>query len=724
MTVSARPNADTDPRSAKVTISCGAVMESFTVIQAAAPPKAIEVNNITLSREYLTLKVGESATLLATVSPEDATERTIVWKSSDQSIAIVTDGRVDALSPGTVAIMAQAGTQVAVCIVTVDCDVIPVTGISLNRAKYTLEEGGTLELKATVYPADATDKTVTWSSSDATVASVDDVGVVTALKEGVTSITARAGEKSVSCVLTVKKRVITVTAISLDKNRLDMMKGESVILVATVIPEDASDKTVIWSSSNSAVATVDNIGMVVAVGEGEATITAMAGGMSATCNVSVTKRPGSFFSVKPTNVSIPAEGGSFTVAVTCNEGEYQIIDKSEWIEEVSVAILDDSNKIHEYTVSVNTTGIDRSGIIVFCNAYNECESVYVTQPSTGYYISTDFSYDGTVKTLQEATVGAGINLVFMGDAFSDRQIADGTYLSVMKKMMEAFFSEEPYKSLRAMFNAYAVFVVSETEGYEHEGRRLSTWFSEGTQVGGNDFLCMDYARNIIPEDKMEDVLITVAMNSSNFGGTCYMYWPSSVGVDYGKGTSVAYFPVGTDDETLSALVHHEAGGHGFAKLADEYSYDYMGEMPQEQKDVININVPNGWWKNCDFTNDPVTVKWHHFLEDSRYQYDGLGCYEGAFTYWTGTWRSTDFSIMRYNTGGFNAPSREAIWYRAHKLAYGEGWEYDYEEFATYDAINRKTAVSAAAQRRHSLNRYLPPTHPPVVINHPWNATRP
>ena len=129
--------------------------------------------------------------------------------------------------------------------------------------------------------------------------------------------------------------------------------------------------------------------------------------------------------------------------------------------------------------------------------------------------------------------------------------------------------------------------------------------------------------------------------------------------------------------------------------------------------------PYGWWKNVDFTADPSIVKWHHFLEDGRYAYDGLGLFEGAMTYAKGVWRPTDTSIMRYNVGGFNAPSREAIWYRIHRLAYGSGWTYDYEEFVAYDAVNRKTSASAPV-RRNYVERELPPTHAPVLVGRRWN----
>lgn len=342
--------------------------------------------------------------------------------------------------------------------------------------------------------------------------------------------------------------------------------------------------------------------------------------------------------------------------------------------------------------------------------------VYTDLQNPDYYISTDYSRDGKVTRLQRATEGAGIDLVLMGDGFIDTQIADGTYAGYMQKMADAFFSEEPYTTLRPLFNVYAVDVVSATEGYAHPGQALGGWFGNGTLVGGNDTRCMDYARKAIGDDRMDNALIIVAMNSNKYAGTCYMYYPSTG--DYGVGTSIAYFPLDADEEGLAQLVHHEAGGHGFAKLDDEYAYD--GTIPQEEIDNKVRLAEYGWWKNIDFTDDPTKVKWSRFLSDDRYKFDGLGVFEGACTYSNGAWRPTENSIMRYNTGGFNAPSREAIWYRAHKLAYGESWKYDYEAFVAYDAINRKTSAGAAKSGSGRLQPMMPPTHAPVIVPRRWN----
>lgn len=345
---------------------------------------------------------------------------------------------------------------------------------------------------------------------------------------------------------------------------------------------------------------------------------------------------------------------------------------------------------------------------------------YNDLPAPDYYMSKDYSKDGEVTVLQKATEGNGIDIVLMGDGYSDRQVADGTYATVMKKMADAFFSEEPYKTYRKMFNVYAINVVSATEGYENAGQALGTFFGGVTMVGGSNTQCMEYALKAVPQEKMDNTLIIVAMNEAwRFGGTCYFFDPASGNNDYGCGFAIAYFTAGGNDETLASSLHHEAGGHGFAKLADEYT-NTESAIPNPEIDIHHQKEKWGWWKNVDFTGDPSKVKWAKFLTDDRYKYDGLGVFEGACTYTRGAWRPTVNSIMRDNTGGFNAPSREAIWYRLHKLAYGDSWTYNYEDFVKYDAVNRKTkptsSVSYSAQSRQSAVLY---THPPVAVGKTW-----
>ena len=156
---------------------------------------------------------------------------------------------------------------------------------------------------------------------------------------------------------------------------------------------------------------------------------------------------------------------------------------------------------------------------------------------------------------------------------------------------------------------------------------------------------------------------------------------------------------------------------GFAKLGDEYFYESMGTIPaSEVASAKQMRSDWGWFKNVDFSGNENLVYWSKFINDTRYYFEGIGAYEGAFTYYKGAWRPTINSIMNDNTGGFNAPSREAIYYRIHKLAYGSSWTYSYESFVTWDAKNRRTSFSVGQQSEPAKD--FVPMHPPVIVNKP------
>ena len=248
-------------------------------------PSFIAVTSVTLDKTTLGLVEGDQAVLTATVSPDNATEPAVTWTTSNASVATVEDGMVTAVKAGTAVITAKAGDKSAKCTVTVTAAFVPVTSVTLNKTTLEMTEGDEATLTATVKPDNATDKTVTWTSSDATVATVTD-GKVKALKAGSVTITATAGEKSATCAITVKAKVIPVTSITLDKTTLSLVAGDEATLIATVKPDNATDKTVTWTSSDPSVATVAD-GKVHAVKLGIAVITAKAGDKTATCTVTV-----------------------------------------------------------------------------------------------------------------------------------------------------------------------------------------------------------------------------------------------------------------------------------------------------------------------------------------------------------------------------------------------------------------------------------------------------
>lgn len=267
-----------------VTASC-----TITVL----PRKA---SSITLDRKTIELEIESTDTLKATVLPQDAGDKSVTWESNNPKIAQVDqEGRVTALSVGTAIITATTndGTDLtATCQVTV----IPkrVKSITINEGQVSIERTKTTQLTVTILPEDAGDKSVTWSSDNDDIATVDDKGLVTAVATGTTTITATTNDGSgltAECQVTVTP--LKATGIKLDKTEVSLERDATVQLAATVTPDNADDRTVIWSSNDNGIARVDDSGRVTAISVGTTTITAKTNdgsGLTASCTVTVTPK--------------------------------------------------------------------------------------------------------------------------------------------------------------------------------------------------------------------------------------------------------------------------------------------------------------------------------------------------------------------------------------------------------------------------------------------------
>ena len=261
------------------------------ICQVTVNAKVYNVESVSLDKTSITLKEGDSETLTATVYPANATNKKVSWKSSDESVATVSNGQVTALKAGTatITVTTEDGGKTATCQVTVNAKVYNVESVSLDKTSITLTEGDSQTLTATVSPSNATNKNISWSSSNTSVATVNN-GVVTAIKAGTATITVTAedGGKTATCQVTVNAKVYNVESVSLDKTNITLTEGDSETLTATVSPSNATNKNVIWKSSNTSVATVNN-GVVTAIKAGTATITVTTddGGKTATCQVTV-----------------------------------------------------------------------------------------------------------------------------------------------------------------------------------------------------------------------------------------------------------------------------------------------------------------------------------------------------------------------------------------------------------------------------------------------------
>ena len=254
----------------------------------------VGVSGITLNKTALNLTIGASESLVATISPSNATNKDVEWTSSNTNVATVdTTGKVTGVSAGsaTITVKTKDGSKVATCNVTVKNPVISVTGVTLNKTALNLVTGASESLVATISPSNATNKDVEWTSSNTNVATVDTTGKVTGVSAGSATITVKTkdGSKVATCNVTVKNPVISVTGVTLNKTALNLVTGASESLVATISPSNATNKDVEWTSSNTNVATVDTTGKVTGVSAGSATITVKTkdGAKVATCNVTV-----------------------------------------------------------------------------------------------------------------------------------------------------------------------------------------------------------------------------------------------------------------------------------------------------------------------------------------------------------------------------------------------------------------------------------------------------
>ncbi len=408
------------------------------------------------------------------------------------------------------------------------------------------------------------------------------------------------------------------------------------------------------------------------------------------------------FTVTPTLFDIDGYEQDITMTVTANIS-YSIDSQPEWISKKS-----DNSGVYTFTVSANTTSSSRSGEIIFKNVNNSFLTVTVKQ-GIQTYTSSDYSQDGQVTKIHSATVGKGIDVVFVGDAFADKdQELFNKYVELGK---EAFFTEEPFKSTKDRFNIYRIGSVSKNGIITQEGgdTKFSAQFGDGTYISGDHDAVFRFVQDKMPSVNLKKTIVFVIVNKAKYAGTCWMFSDNK---------AVCYVPLCRDETDYAQTLRHEGCGHGFGKLADEYFYDSMGRIPDDK--VTELKqwkvLSYGFYENVDLTSDPNTIAWARFISDSRYS-GKVDVYEGGYTYPYGVYRPTDNSIMRYNTGGFNAPSREAIYKKIMKFSEGNAWTYDYETFVAFDAparsaeaVTRTAAQCAAVDKANFI-----PLAPPVMV---------
>lgn len=304
------------------------------------------------------------------------------------------------------------------------------------------------------------------------------------------------------------------------------------------------------------------------------------------------------------------------------------------------------------------------------------ENIYPQEEGYGFVVQ-----DGEVETYRLATKGNGINLVFLGDGYiSSDVVVGGKYENDVTEAIRLFFDIEPYRSFREYFNVYVVTAISNERGIAVGNSQKDTKFGTkflsliGSDMRTDSDVCFTYVKKA-PIQNLSTTTIVLLANSGRYGGTT-MNWDD--------GSCIAMCPVSTlvPPQDFRAIVQHEAGGHAFAKLDEEYITSPF-EISGSALENFKKQVRNGFNANVDLSNDLSKVKWAHFIGLEKYA--DVSAFEGGSCFMYGVWRPENNSCMRDASAYYNAPSREAIVKRIMKLA---GETYSFDEFVKRDIIEK------------------------------------
>ena len=361
------------------------------------------------------------------------------------------------------------------------------------------------------------------------------------------------------------------------------------------------------------------------------------------------------------------------------EGEWKVASKPDWCE-VSPA---SGNKKTEVTLTIKgmaKNADSRDGKVVF----RLKDKDYTHECSVSQY-GYEYGEDEWI-TLQKATKGnnGGINIVLLGDGFNAKDIASGKYLKDIKQEVEYFFGIEPYKTYRDYFNVYTAIPLSTESGVGTVNtiryNRFNTTFTGGVGLKADYDEVFNYALGAptVNKSNLNQTLIIMVPNSTDYGGICQM-WED--------GSAIAFCPQSTYGYPLDTrgVIQHEAGGHGFGKLGDEYIYhnafiDFCDCTCCGHVFEFNAAKSLGWFDNLELTGKMHSVGWSHLIFDDRYS-DIVDIYEGGYMHNRGVFRSEPNSCMNNDIPYYSTISRESIVKRIKAYA---GETYSFEDFVKND----------------------------------------
>lgn len=371
------------------------------------------------------------------------------------------------------------------------------------------------------------------------------------------------------------------------------------------------------------------------------------------------------------------------------EGEWEVESKPDWVEVTPAS----GNKKTEVEVTIKSMAKNaptREDKVVF--RLKDKDYTYACNVSQCDY---QYSEDEWIA-LQKATKGnkGGINIVLLGDGYNAKDISGGSYLKDMKQQMEYFFAIEPYKTYRQYFNVYTAIPLSLESGVGGVNtivwNRFNTTYTSGVGLKADNDEIFAYALNAptVNKSNLNQTLIIMVPNSTLYGGITNMW---------GDGSAIAFCPKSDEPYPydMRGIIQHEAGGHGFGKLADEYIYTnaFIDACTclNKHADAVRAGQTKGWYTNISLSGKTNSVSWSHLIFDPRYS-DIVDIFEGAFMHTRGVFRSEQNSCMNNNIPYYNTISRETIVKRIKQYA---GETYSFEDFVKNDS--REAAVATESR---------------------------
>jgi len=335
--------------------------------------------------------------------------------------------------------------------------------------------------------------------------------------------------------------------------------------------------------------------------------------------------------------------GSVNVTTTA---AWTILSKPEWVSTSTNGATGNASVSLVFGANTDDGAAIRTGNVIFKITGTSTKDTLVITQYTNKFA------DGDYDTRQTHSVGNGIDIVFVADGFILDEIVSGEYDLVMNQAITNFFDIEPYTTYRNYFDVRVVYAYSTESGYSDllntKNTALSvkyTGITGQTAMSADDDACFTYAESV-PDVNLKETVIVVVPNSTRYGGTCWMY---------STGEAYAICPISNSayPYDFRGVVQHEAGGHGFGGLADEYVNNDEGTIPTEEKTSVQTWQALGFFKNIDFTATLTSILWSHFVGLTNYSY--VGAHEGAYYYGFGVWRPENTSCMVDNIRYYNAP---------------------------------------------------------------------